>query len=60
MNDAKRFRARADRCLQMARLMSDPTLAEKFNADAVDFAERALEIETEIEHRELESWRLNC
>jgi hypothetical protein len=55
MNDAKRLRAQADRCLQMARWMSDPTLAEKFNAEAADYIERAMAIEAALEPRVLKS-----
>jgi hypothetical protein len=55
MQDAKRFRAQAERCLQMARLMSDPTLAARFNAEAADHLARAMALEAEVDQPMLKS-----
>lgn len=55
MQDAKQYRARAERCLEMARMMSDPTLADKFNAEAADYLGRAMAMEAELAPQVLKS-----
>ena len=46
MNDAQRFRARAQLCLQIARLMKDRAAADQLNAKAADYLSQAVELET--------------
>jgi hypothetical protein len=46
VNDAQRFRARAELCLQIARLMKDRGAADQLNAKAADYLSQAVELET--------------
>lgn len=46
MQDARYLRAQASLCLQMAGEMSDPNAAEKLRAEAAQFHERAIKLET--------------
>jgi hypothetical protein len=50
MQDAKRFRAQAERCLHLARLISDPAVAARLHTDAADYLARAVELEGEQNH----------
>ena len=47
MQDAKRFRAQAELCLQIARLMSDSTAAADLRAKAGEHFARAIELENQ-------------
>jgi hypothetical protein len=46
VNDAQRFRAQAELCLRIARLMKDRAAADQLNAKAADYLARAVELET--------------
>ena len=46
MNDAQRFRAQAELCLRIARLMKDRAAADQLNAKAADYLAQAVELET--------------
>ena len=45
MNDAQRFRAQAELCLRIARLMKDRAAADQLNAKAADYLAQAVELE---------------
>ena len=45
MNDAQRFRARAELCLRIARLMRDRAAADQLNGKAADYLAQAVELE---------------
>jgi hypothetical protein len=45
MQDAQRFRAQAELCLRIARLMTDRTAADQLNAKAADYLAQAVELE---------------
>jgi hypothetical protein len=47
VNDAQRFRAQAELCLRIARLMSDPAAADQLRARAADYLAQAVELETD-------------
>jgi hypothetical protein len=46
VNDAQRFRAQAELCLRIARLMKDRAAADQLNAKAADYLAQAVELET--------------
>ena len=46
MQDIRYLRDQASLCLEMARLMSDPKVAENFRASAARYFERAAELES--------------
>jgi hypothetical protein len=46
VNDAQRFRAQAELCLRIARLMKDRAAADQLNAKAADYLAEAVELET--------------
>jgi hypothetical protein len=45
VNDAQRFRAQAELCLQIARLMTDRTAANQLHSKAADYLAQAVELE---------------
>jgi hypothetical protein len=45
MEDAKRLRAQAERCLQIARLLSDRAAAAELHINAAKYLARAIELE---------------
>ena len=45
VNDAQRFRAQAELCLRIARLMKDRAAADQLNAKAADYLAQAVELE---------------
>jgi hypothetical protein len=47
VNDAQRFRAQAELCLRIARLMKDRAAADQLNAKAADYLAQAVELETD-------------
>ena len=49
MQDAHYFRSQAERCLEMARQVSDRRLAESLRLDAAQYFMRATEIEADTE-----------
>jgi hypothetical protein len=46
VNDARRFRAQAELCLRIARLMRDRAAADQLNGKAADYLAQAVELET--------------
>jgi hypothetical protein len=46
VNDAQRFRAQAELCLRIARLMKDRAAGDRLNAKAADYLAQAVELET--------------
>jgi hypothetical protein len=45
VNDAQRFRAQAELCLRIARLMKDRAAADQLNGKAADYLAQAVELE---------------
>jgi hypothetical protein len=48
VNDAQRLRARAERCLQITRLMRDRDAADQLNAKAAHCLAQAIELELKL------------
>ena len=52
MQDIRYLRGQASLCLEIARLMSDPKVAQNFRASAAQYFARAAELEMREETRE--------